>query len=323
MSDGAKSYEPVLVMVSVAPFELYQNLYESGPASTWISDITPDVIVETWSGLPLTKFQRSVADVREMLRFPLASPDKVGTVDGASLAMKVYGKTVNYAVGNSVVSNSKHRELTRKLVSKILTTTSQVVGFYERTMVSWWKNQRSAPLIKKEKQHLWVQTPATISNSVQIEKALLKYLVNGPKISGVLIVSSSAYVEKARLRAWVVGHLQGEVIISGGSNEHVSGLAPFFSGFCQYFSWEAIKVLANAKNLDHSLPNDEALTRWLVEHGLNWQSMRIGWSTTELDNGVCPMCDDEDMIVVRCTSHGSRWREAQYMRQLHHEHSSR
>lgn len=320
MSDEGTLDGPILVLVSVAPFELYKNLYATGPSATWILDSSPNVMVGTWSGLPLSKFQRNVSDLREMLRFPLATPEKVGTVDATSSVMMAYMRVVNYALNNNGKLHHVSSAMFRKLVAKSLTTLSRIVAFYERNIVGRWKNMRASPAVVKDNQHLWVQSPATISNSVLIEQALLKYLSRGPKITGVLIVSASAYVEQSRLREWVRKQAPGEVVIGGGMNGSVPSSPQFFSGFCQYFSWEAIKIVANAKNLNHGVPNDEALTDWLNLHRINWVDPGIVWSTTELDEGACPMCSDAKVAVVRCTSHGSRWREAAYMQQLHHSH---
>ncbi len=321
MSDEGLVADPILVLVSVAPFELYKNLYATGPSATWILDSTPNVIVGTWSGLPLSKFQRNVSDLREMLRFPLATPAKVGTVDVTSSVMMAYMRVVNYALHNDGKLHHGSSEIIRKLVARSLTTLSRTVAFYERNFVSRWKNMRDSPAVVKKNQHLWVQSPATISNSVLIEQALLKYLSLGPRITGVLIVSASAYVEQSRFREWVRKQAPGEVVIGGGMNGSVPGSPQFFSGFCQYFSWEAIKLVANAKNLNHGVTNDEALTTWLVSQGITWVDPGIAWSPEGQSNEVCPMCEDIKISVVRCTSHGSRWREADYMKQLHHKHA--
>lgn len=322
MSDEGFVDDPILVLVSVAPFDLYTNLFATGPSATWILDSTPNVIVGTWSGLPLSKFQRSVSDLREMLRFPLTTPEKVGTVDAASRVMMLYQRLVNYAIPIDDRLQPGAGKISRKLVSRSLTTLSRIVAFFERNVVSKWKNILASPAVVEKGQHLWVQSPATISNSVRIEQALLKYLSLGPKIAGVLIVSSSAYVEQARLREWVRNQAQGVVVVGGGMDGSVPGSPQFFSGFCQYFSWEAIKIVANARNLNHGATNDEALTAWLISQGINWIDPGIAWSPVGQIAEACPMCENIRISVVRCTSHGSRWREANYMKRLHHSHAS-
>lgn len=319
MSDEGGLEYPLLVLVSVAPFELYRDLFESGPASTWVLDSTPGVIIGTWSGLPLTKFRRSMADLREMMRFPLTTPRKVGTVDATSSTMRAYEWSVNFALPDLERPNQGAARLARRVVAKSLTTMSRVVGLFERTVVTRWKNLRGSPAVVEVGEHLWIQRPATVSNSTQLEQALLRYLAKSERIAGVLIVSASAYIDQRRLRQWVDRQEKGEVVVGGGRNPAASG-PDFLSGFCQYFSWEAIRILAQAKDLNHGVANDEALTKWLVERSITWRDPGIAWSTAELEAGSCPMCNDLKISVVRCTSHGSRSREAAYMKLLHHDH---
>ncbi len=127
-----------------------------------------------------------------------------------------------------------------------------------------------------------------------------------------------------RVLRWIGN--QGEGVVVGGSSApdfDGSRCATFLSGFCQYFSWDAIRMLSVAEGLDRSVPVDIAFSRWLTDHGIEWVDPGIVWSTEEIELGLCPMCEDSNKTVVRCTSHGSRHREAAFMSALHHDHGER
>jgi hypothetical protein len=197
---------------------------------------------------------------------------------------------------------------------------SRIVAWEEGTVVSGWR-RFLPPRVVLESSHYRVGVPSTISNSTEIQCAMLRHLANGEPITGVLIVTASAYVDVQRVLRWI-GHQGDGVVVGGSSAPDFDGSrdATFLSGFCQYFSWDAIRMLSVAEGLDRSVPVDIAFSRWLNEHGITWVDPGVEWDTRALDAGNCPICLHGNVTVVRCTSHGAREKEADYMRLLDHPH---
>jgi hypothetical protein len=313
---------PLLVLVSVAPSAPYPELFATGPQATWVRRPVPGVFVMTYSGLPVTSTRRQFVDVREMLRFPGAHPRNIGTIDNDSAAIRAYGHVVTLA---AQAKDADASALVRSLgtaTQASLVLGHRAIALWERTVTSRRKNANTGR-VSIDGFHLLSHRRTTISNSMSIQQDLFAYLAAGPPIGGVLMTTASAYVDLDRFRDWATG--DGRDVFIAGANAlsaRADGLAPlvFLSGFCQYFSWEAIRTVAQAKDLDHSGPNDQALTRWLLDRGIGWCDPGIVWSTTDLESGRCPLCSDGSKFVVRCTSHGNREREREFMRQLDHQH---
>ena len=313
------TYSPAIVLISVAPSAPYPGLYARGPAVTWANDETKGVNVHTFSGLPLTRAQRIRSDLREMLRFPTAMPSSIGTVNEVSRAMKAYGWLVSPASGNPRL----HAKVLSFVTFKLIVLAGSVVNSYERWVASPMLNHRR-PRVALDDNHLTVQLPATITNSLAIQKALMRFY-DGDEISGILFITASGYLDIARFRVWVDSLPEHEYI--AGSNalaNPVDGSEPmiFFSGFCHYFSRSSIRRVIAAKDFDHSVPNDESWTRWFLKKGISWHQIGIVWNTATLEIGQCPLCLDSTKFVVRCTNKESRESEASFMQQLHHEHSA-
>ncbi len=307
----------ILILVSVAPIPPYQELFSRGPEATWMRDQVPGVRVEVYGGEPMSSTRRQVGDLREMLRFPGAHPQEIGTVDGSAPLLKAYGRLA--ALADASESAPALRKILGRAASKGILGASHLVSLWERTVSSAWKNRMPA-LVTRTGDRLLVHQPSTIGNSLAIQHAVIRSVAHGRKFKGALFVTSSAYVDQAGFRDWA--STQGDGVVVGGTHALANRgePKPFLSGFCQYFSWEALQILAAARDLDHSLPNDGALTKWLLARGIEWSDPGIEWFAESMNDGRCPMCADPSINVVRCTSHGSRWREAELMRQLYHVH---
>ena len=302
--------------------EPYPELLRSGPRATWMADEVPGVTVRTFSGLPLSPLRRQFSDLRDMLRYTGAQLGSLGTVEADASILRVYGAVAALAHEPERQSDS-WRRATARAASKVIVAASRGVSIWETTVLSPIKN-RTTSRVEESSGHLTVHRSSAMGNSLHNQMAVIRDIAQGPTVSGVVFVTSSAYVDVRRIGRWVEDHSEGIVI--GGSNARASvegDSGRFLSGFCQYFSWEAIQMLACARNLDHGLLNDEALSAWLVAHGHRWIDPGIVWSTEELELGRCPLCEDSHKTVVRCTSHGSRHREAAFMSALHHEHGGR
>ena len=310
----------LLILVSVAPQAPYPALFESGPGSTWARTVYPGVHIQTFSALAQTRVGRQLADVREMLRYPGARPDQVGSVDPSSSLVRAYGRVAENGTRDGAVGQTGLGQLKARAVYRGILGLGRLVSWWERHLVSPRKNSRPKR-VSLRGGHLWVNRPTAMSNSMAIQMDMLKYLVAGPRFRGVLFVTSSAYVDVERFLNWV--KFQGDGFVLAGSNalEKRGGMGrPFLSGFAQYMSWSAVQSIAEAKDLDHSTPNDVALTKWLLARGLSWVDPGIEWFTDGLDAGQCPLCEDSSISIVRCTSHGAREKEAEYMRLLDHCH---
>lgn len=312
----------VLILVSVAPTPPYPELFATGPAKTWMASSVDGVVVKTYSGLPIPPLRRPFTDIREMLRFPGAHPKVVGTVSAQSLPLRAYGAAAG-------LSDNVHRSdasTTTRLAGRVahggLVLAGRAVDAWEgRTILNG--RRRRFTRVTESEGHLTVHRTATVSNSLAIERDLLAYLAAAPPLTGVLFVTASAFVDQERFLRWVAG--PGREVFVAGSNALAArddGEPPlvFFSGFCQYFSWRAINVLARAEDFDFSVPNDVALTQWLLKHDIGWEDPGIVWFTTELEAGRCPLCEDRAKFVVRCTRHGERARERELMALLNHAH---
>ncbi len=310
--------DEVLVLVSVAPMDPYPELLRSGPQATWMQEHVEGIQIVVFSASSLGRLRRQLADLREMLRFPLALPAEVGTVDSRSKLMKAYTRLVSQTRLERDTSDS-YPEFTKTLAFKGILAAAVVVQTWERHVGSYLKNRRRAT-VSRSGRRLIVDRPSTTRNSMAIQQDLISALIRGPQFRGVLFVTASAYVDQRRLLAWV--DKKGSESVVGGAHALArnGSTDAFISGFCQYFSWDILQRIACATDFDHSLPNDGALTKWLVAHGIPWEDLGIEWFTDDLAQGVCPLCADETICVVRCTSHGSRWREAEFMRKLHHWH---
>ena len=297
----------LLILISVAPLAPYPHLYTVGPKRTWMAQTVPGVTVIPFSGQPLGRWRKNTADLREMLRFAGAATNQIGTVNSDARLMQAYDKIRSGFLG--------------ALADKFFRLSSRLITFIERYILSPIKNRRLRK-VSENQLGLKVESPSTIANSLINQISVIDYLASGPQIRGVLFLTSSAYLELARFDTWEKLHNSGGVVF-GGSNalEANGGLGrPFLSGFAQYFSWEAIRLLAKTSSFDHSLPNDEALTKWILKHRYSWINPGIEWSMAEEPDGECPLCAHGTVTIVRCTVHGDRDKEAKLMQRLNHIH---
>ena len=305
------------MLVSVAPTAPYPGLLETGPRATWMRDIVPGVSVFTYSGLPLSRSRRQLSDLREMLRYTGAQLGHLGTVDASATLLRCYGRLAATAASNKrTVPNRVVAEAARKTI----VAASSLASRSEAYLLSPIKDRRVSRVTETDG-HLLVRRANTLSNSLSIQMAVLGYLASAPPRVGALFVTSSAYVDLQRYQSWA--GQKGRGVLVAGSNalaESAGDSAALLSGFCQYYSTEAIHLIAGSTGFDHSKLNDEAMTIWLTSRGIGWTDPGIVWNTDELIDGRCPLCSDPTKFVVRCTSHGSRDREAEHMRSLHHPH---
>lgn len=307
----------VLILVSVAPMLPYPELFRKGPQATWVGDQVEGVRIECFEGLNPGRFRRQFVDLREMLRFPGARPESIGTVDHASWIMRMYGRFIEFLDVDQRGSQIEPGRF-RQLALRALLGVSQAASSWDRIVCTRIRNRRRAR-VEYVNGKLVVARYSTVGNSMAIQQDLMNALVKGKRYRGVLFVTSSAYVDQKRFLAWLNSHDADDLV--GGGNAIEDDAEPrFFSGFCQYFSWDIMSKVAKARDFDHSLPNDGAMTKWLLSHGIDWQRIGIAWFADVLDRGTCPLCTSRDTSIVRCTSHGSRWREAERMRLLHHSH---
>lgn len=314
----------VIILVSVAQMPPYPELFESGPGSTWINAGFPEVLVLRFSGLPIPSIIRPFIDLQEMLRFPGAHPSEVGTVRVGSPIMRVYGRLVS--IGS--VDNGRHSSwFTRKILRArffVLLTLHRIVAKWEQR--SFGNRRRFRPaLVTQSGSEVTVHRMATISNSMLIQLDLFTYFANAMPNASIVYTTASAYIDQQRLMNWISGPGQNEIVAGSSPSSEVippDSSSNFFSGFFQYFSPSAVREISTAKDLDLFGPHDDSLTRWLKKRGISWVDPGIIWSVEELDQGICPLCASSEKLVVRCTSHGSREREKQYMSLLFHPHDS-
>jgi len=156
-----------------------------------------------------------------------------------------------------------------------------------------------------------------------IQRDLFTYFANAVPNASIVYTTASAYIDQQRLMNWISGPGQNALVAGSSPSSEVippDSSSNFFSGFFQYFTASVVRELSIAKDLDLFGPNDDSLTRWFKKRGITWIDPGIIWSAEELDQGLCPLCANIEKSVVRCTSHGSRERERQYMSLLFHPH---
>jgi hypothetical protein len=207
--------------------------------------------------------------------------------------------------------------------SKILSLATRVIvkgiSVWEKSVGSWWRNHHRAK-VTYQADKLTISRTSTVGNALAIQKDVTSWILQGKQYRGVLFVTASAYVEPSRLISWV--HDRNALMVVGGSHA-LDGLADsgmFLSGFCQYFSWDVLQLIDQSRDFDHSVPNDVAITRWLVDRRIPWEDPGIAWFAESVEDGTCPLCEDASICIVRCTTHGERWRESAKMKALNHHH---
>lgn len=312
----------IVVLVSVAPTDPYPQLFATGPLATWMQDRIEGVSVRSFSARPLTRFQRIKADLREMLRFPGAQAEAIGTVKSNSRALKLYSTAVRASTDHGDSTQPVNKAL-RTLNRRALLFAGLMVTKYEQAFRNPRYNRKKFR-VSLEGDHYTIAIPATVANGLAIQMALLAHL-SQQDIAGVLFVTSSGYVEQGRLRRWL-SSTDTPPFIAGssatGGPESSQNAETFISGFCHYFSLESMQLVTSATDFDYSIANDEAWTKWFRSHQIDWDDLGIVWNTQQLEAGECPLCADSAKFVVRCTSHGSRERERGFMQALHHTHGT-
>ncbi len=127
-------------------------------------------------------------------------------------------------------------------------------------------------------------------------------------------MTPSTYVVQEGFRDWASEQRDGVVV--GGTHAFLIVERPsHFSGFRQYFFREAQPILAAERSFHPRLSNDGAVTNWRLSRDNEWSDPRIEWLSESMDDGRYLMFADFSINVVRRTSHGSRWRETESMRQ--------
>ena len=180
-----------LVLVLAAPVDPYPLLLETGPKATWMREESSGVVIRTFSGQPLTRIGKRFADVREMVRFPGALIGEIGTVDVSSKTMRAYNKLALAARAGTTKPSGPMSRLTSRGAMLSILSASRIVAWTEGTVVSGWR-RLLPPGVVLESSHYRVGVPSTISNSTEIQFAMLRHLANRDPISGVLIVTASA-----------------------------------------------------------------------------------------------------------------------------------
>lgn len=310
--------DEVLILVNVAPLDPYPGLFRTGPEQTWFGELVPGTRVLKIEGLAPRGIRRQLADLRLMMSFPLSLPSTIGTTNSRSFLMRGYARLVLMA-RNPRAERSHWATVIARFTRSALIVSSRFTLMWGRRFSSLRKNVfRSS--VETRGETIRVRRVQTINNSMALRLDVLYALAQGRSYRGVAFVTASAYVDRRRLLNWVEHQATTNVV--GGSNAlvHENDASDFLSGFFTYFSWDLVKKMAQSRDFDHSLADDAATTKWLQARGIGWADPGIQWETTPLDEGLCPLCEDEALSIVRCTSHGARYKEAEYMRQLHHQH---
>lgn len=309
---------PLIIFVSVATEPPYPELYDCGPKATWIRDSEPDVQVYSVSGYPPRKGQRFLSDIREALRYRDIDPSRLVSVRPRSVQVRALRALyVTRKQGSGDFPSSRLASRSATILTTLLVS---LVRWYDRWVLGFSRNGVRKE-IKVTGRHLIANRPSVLGAFLAIQLDLLSWLRKEYGPADALFVTASAYVDVSRFVEWV--KTKDPNVFFGGSTPKVSDSSddPFLSGFCQFVSWEGISRLLHGTKFRFDLSNDEALTRWLVEHGYSWEDPGIVWNTDQLDSGRCPLCLDRRASVVRCTRHFDRSQEADLMRRLHHSHA--
>lgn len=305
------------VLILVAPIDPYPMLFKYGPRATWLQRVPTGVEWATYSGRPIGSFRRGLGDLRELIRFPAIAPQLLGTVKANSRVNRVMSSLTR----QTTEGQQGNGTFVSKMTYRVLVLLNRIVSSWEKIFLSKVQQVRNPRVIQRGN-HFEVDVPATMYNSTLIQQQLLRHLASMFPNDGVVLVTASGFIDLARLQTWVSQCPPG-VVIGGSSAPDSRGnsSSTFLSGFCQYYSASAVKVLASAKDLDFSLLVDEAFSKWIIDHGYSWVDPGISWNFVD-NQGACPLCADSRITVVRCTVHGNRVAEAALMHSLDHVHAS-
>lgn len=312
--------EEVLILVNVAPTPPYPELFRTGPMQTWFRDSVPGIRVMTLHGKPVGRLRRDLSDLRMMLKFPLSSPSAIGTVDSDSLLMQWYHWMASLA-RQSELRNGSAASPGSRFTRVALILASRFADIWDSSVTSFIKNRHRA-WVQFGVSEVLVGRAQTINNSMAIRMDVLKFLTEEKHFKGVVFVTTSAYIEQKRLLHWISSMPQSIQVAGSNALPVEPGGKRFLSGFFMYFSWSIIEEMASARDFDHSLPDDGAITKWLEDREIAWADPGIEWGTDLLAAGTCPLCANPQTCIVRCTTHGEREREARFMQFLHHNHES-
>jgi hypothetical protein len=308
----------LVIFVSVATDAPYPEIFNRGPNETWTRDGTDGVEIFSVSGYPPRAGQRFVSDFREALRYRDIDPLTLVSVRSESIPTRAL-RALYILRKNFVTENLKSR-FPSTIATVLTETLGKAIRWYDRWVLGFFQYSLRRE-VRSSGPHLMVNRPSVLGAFLAIQLDLLAWLRREQTPTDALFVTASAYVDVSRFVEWVM--TKEPTVFFGGSSPRVGcqEASNFFSGFCQFISWEGMSRLLDGSGFRFDLSNDEALTLWLVQNGFSWEDPGIVWNTDELESGLCPLCSDSRASVVRCTQHFNRPREAELMRLLHHPHS--
>jgi len=302
----------LLVIVWVAPQDPYPQLYLLGASSTWMKGEIEGVDVISGSGNPLNSFRRIKVDLREQLRFSGSSTSKVGTVNYEGSLQRKFDQFIEYAHGPLERFSNKFTKLMAEVTLRLA---RQLSMYWERALPSLIKNRRRARCSFFEN-HIMINRLSTISNSSALTLDVLNWFVEESDYDGVLITTTGAYVDLGAFRAFASSIPDISVIASArppGAKRKSE-----MSGFGMYYSKKVARGILSDCNLDHSLPNDLALSKWAEANVMRIEEIPTEWDVASKINSDRSAPDNTDRIVLyRCTQHWDRNLETDLMHQVH------
>ena len=131
--------------------------------------------------------------------------------------------------------------------------------YWESALASLIKNRRKAECSFFESR-IMINRLNTISSTSALTLDVLNWFVEESDYDGVLITTTGAYVDLEAFRAFALSIPDISVIASAipiGAKRNSE-----MSGFGTYYSKKVARKILSECNLDHSLPNDTALSKW-------------------------------------------------------------
>lgn len=305
----------LVIAVSRAPVAPYEWIYQNGPVATWLREPPPPgVAIVTFGGRPIPKWRLPLTAIRARLRLLGPFPIDMTLAGRRTLAVRLTESLLERAFPSRV-------SLASKLLAGTLKGISRGIDYFDAAAAIVRHRLVGNPSATMAGTHIRVNRIQTLANFADVRISTLDFINRNLKPEGVVMVTSSTYVDIPRTFAWHCAARE-----SGIEFACMPGVVAgrrFFSGGCNYFSNAGIAKVLQAPILRGGLLEDSAFTRWMRRSSTDWSDMPVHHILGTEIPSLCPLCADSAIIAVRCTAHQLRQLEFDRMRFLNHPHPTR
>lgn len=302
----------VLVLVLTMDLPPFDYVYAQGANATWLQQRVPGVEVVEYRGRPIPHWRLPFAGIRERLRLRSSSP--VDPVFGTEQhpAIRLMNSLSAYAFSQPERPRANVLRYLLRFVHALLRALEMMATALDGHRLA---------RVRVMDGVVHVSRLQTIAKMIDVQLPVFDLLLRESSAQGFLVATMSTYVEFERTLQWHREAVKSRVDFA--SLECVNHRGRQFQGGCMYFSRQGLEALVRERRqLRGGVINDIAITDWLVRTGRSWVDLPA-LSLTGV-NGVpatCPLCQDPQLMAVRCTQHADRGIEVARLRALHHTHS--